>query len=314
MDIKFCIHHVGGRNGTIAFPNHPKFSQDIIQVLYEADASCVKQIKDYWNERNQETIVLPYCIGARREKKPFHILFNHYESSLLKPNPAYNEFYLPYPESGEVDHLTSENTKIVEEIEVEVTPLDEVISRGNIPSPNFFSVDTQGTTLDVLMGAEKALQKSVVGMVLETGLHPFYIGEVLFGDICKWVSERGFLFFKFLHVGQRSPFRCPLGFRGDGVDYYAESLFLRKVESVIDSNIPSEEKYVLLHKLAFTAIVYCQIEYAIKALLAARSLEVNDRIKEDVAKHVYGRMGRDILKAYDSQPHIYPATNNKEMK
>ncbi|MFZ5805705.1 MAG: FkbM family methyltransferase [Verrucomicrobiota bacterium] len=311
MDTRLCTHHVGGRGGSQSFPYYPQFSQDIINVLYEADASCVDQIKNFWSERYLETIVLPYCIGEKHEKRPFYIYFNPYESSLLKPNPAYKDFYLPMPESGPVDHLMSENSKVVEEVEVEVFPLDEVIQKDKIPPPNFLSVDTQGTSLNILRGAEKAIQKHVVGMCLETGFHSFYLKEELFGDICKWAHEHDFLFVKFLHIGQRAPFRCPLGFRGEGMDYYADSLFLRSVESVCDMQINKEEKYLLLHQLAFVAMIYHQVEYALKALLKARQYTVNDALLAELQKRTYGKMNQDVLKAYDSQPHVYPPTYNK---
>ena len=47
---KLILHHVGGRAGSISFPIPENFEQDIINIIYEADETCVKQIESILEE------------------------------------------------------------------------------------------------------------------------------------------------------------------------------------------------------------------------------------------------------------------------
>src|SRR5947207_3346335 len=56
---KIFAHHVGGRGFGISFNCPPIFADDVIHVLYEADAQCAA---DMIKENNDPNRILPYCL------------------------------------------------------------------------------------------------------------------------------------------------------------------------------------------------------------------------------------------------------------
>ena len=70
----FVAHHVGGRAGSVAFPDFPKFREEIVNVIYDTDVSCLAQIEERWKGKNVK--VLPYCLSNKCESAKlngFHI-------------------------------------------------------------------------------------------------------------------------------------------------------------------------------------------------------------------------------------------------
>jgi FkbM family methyltransferase len=76
-----------------------------------------------------------------------------------------------------------------------VTTLDEWSASNGVPDIDFIKLDTQGAELDVLRGGERAL-RSVRALEVEVEFNPIYLGQPLFGDIDKFLRDRGFLLWK----------------------------------------------------------------------------------------------------------------------
>ena len=64
-------------------------------------------------------------------------------------------------------------------------------------SVDFIKIDIQGAELDVFKGGVDTL-KDVVAIVSEVEFIPHYIDQPLFGDVCSFLTEKGFMFHKFL--------------------------------------------------------------------------------------------------------------------
>lgn len=79
-----------------------------------------------------------------------------------------------------------------EELEVRVSTVDEQVrDRLRKTDRPFIKIDTQGSELSVLRGAEAALPRAV-GILVELSLVELYEGQALFGEIVDWLAARDF--------------------------------------------------------------------------------------------------------------------------
>ena len=73
---KLVLHHVGGRAGSISFPIPENFGEDFINIIYEADASCIELIHHYWSQYKSQTKVYPYCLFQKAGKQKFFLNYD----------------------------------------------------------------------------------------------------------------------------------------------------------------------------------------------------------------------------------------------
>jgi Methyltransferase FkbM domain len=75
----------------------------------------------------------------------------------------------------------------------------------DIPQIDFIKLDTQGAELDVLRGGEQSLACPCSRN--RGGFNPICIGQPLFGDVDRYLRDRGFVLWKlstFAHYSDRS--------------------------------------------------------------------------------------------------------------
>jgi FkbM family methyltransferase len=79
-----------------------------------------------------------------------------------------------------------------EELEVRVSTIDEQVhDRLRETDRPFIKIDTQGTELSVLRGADATLSRAV-GVLAELSFVELYEGQALFGEIVDWLAARNF--------------------------------------------------------------------------------------------------------------------------
>jgi hypothetical protein len=80
-----------------------------------------------------------------------------------------------------------------ETLEVRVSTVDEQVrDRLRDSDRPFLEIDTQGTELSVLEGADATLPRAV-GVLVELSFVELYEGQALFGEIVDWLAARNFL-------------------------------------------------------------------------------------------------------------------------
>ena len=267
---RLSVHHIGGRVGNRAFPYLKKFEEYVINVLYDADPDCLDQILEANKHLPSELHVLPYCLADCRKTVSFNINFDPFTSSLYESNPEYGSFT---SFQGDHDYIWSEATKTMEKLEVNVVTLDHLFKpmTMSIPPPDLLSLDVQGAEYDILIGAQELLRDDILSIVAEVEFHPLYSGQKLFGDISKLLSDQGFDFAQFLNIHEYSPYRVPIGLRGDGFQIHADALFFKKVKTInrVEDVVV---RNIMFEKLAFIGIVYNQFEIALECLRLRKSL------------------------------------------
>jgi len=257
---KFFAHHIGGRAGSVAFPDLPKFREEIVNIIYDADDSCLAQIEDAWYGKN--VLVLPYCLSNKCGTAKFNINYDPYTSSLYPMNPSFGNFY-GKGQDGHTDCLIAGALKTEKIIDVETHTLDSLVETNVILPPDFLSIDTQGAELLILEGALQYLNQNIVAVEVEINLASVYEGAPLFGQLDEFLRKHNFLLVNIetIDIGYK---RISKSCRGAGIPLQGEALYLLRTDSVKGSdNIELTRK---LEKLAFAALAFGYTEVAFDAL------------------------------------------------
>ncbi len=308
VESRIISHHVGARGFGVPFTCPKTFDDDIVQVLYEADAECAEQMRS--ENENQNRFVLPYCIGGENKRETFKVTANPFGSSLYAPNEYYKYFYGEvYPGDDVYDAIFGEWCRTESEVEVDVVSLDSLFEEGRVPidsPPDFLSLDTQGSEGDIIRGAEKTISQGVLGLATEIEFHSIYEGQPLFDEILRRADALGFHFAGFLHISDEiSPFRAPLGLRGRSFLAFGDALFLRRPESLKDIAVNELHHYVMAEKLAFISIVFGFVEFGIDAHDFAGTILPNDRIPDYVQAREYHKFLRSFRHLSRKMDQVY---------
>lgn len=144
------------------------------------------------------------------------------DSSIYSPNRNFLENF-PNPERFDV----------VGKEKISVTKMDSL----DISSPDFMKLDIQGGELNALKGASSYLNDTL-GLELEVEFIELYSNQPLFGDVCDYLSTKGFEFIDFVNLcrWERNDYLNTFGHCT-----YGDALFLRAPEKIDFENI-SEDK------------------------------------------------------------------------
>jgi|GEM_PF-1183306 FkbM family methyltransferase len=85
--------------------------------------------------------------------------------------------------------------EVLQEKPVDTTSLDELLPRLGVQNVDILDLDTQGTELEILRGAEGYLSKGVVAIRAEVEFTALYQGQPLFADVDTYLRGSGFVLF-----------------------------------------------------------------------------------------------------------------------
>ncbi len=293
-----CLHHVGARAGTRDFPVLEAFEKDVVNVLYEPDSASIPQIEERVSRLSSVSHIYPFCLGKENKASTLYVYNDRYFSSLLRMRkdfentPYYNDQFF-----WDVDPKAYE---VVEEIPVELRSLDDILADPDFgaPPPDFLSIDTQGTELDILEGAESVISSKTLAIFTEVGLRQSYVDQPLLCDISRFLESHGFILahFRVFDV-EGAGFdneRTPIGLRGRGPPFEGEALYLKKPSYLLDKH---EDPFVDICKLSFISFVYSCYDYTYRCL---RYLD------EVTAKDAANYSFIEFMLKYRNAMHEYP--------
>ncbi len=194
MPRRLAVHHIGARDGTQAFPHLAAFDADIVNILVDADAASAEEIRRPNASRTGEVVVVPACITGTNGPRTFHHSHDPYGSSLLQPDPALGGLYVS-AHWLDFDYTVNDALSTSRNEEMDGITLDTLIadSGGRIPFPDFLSLDTQGSELEILSGSPRSTG-GALAVVCEVEFLPLYRGQPLFGDVTAFMHAAGFVF------------------------------------------------------------------------------------------------------------------------
>ena len=237
--------------------------------MYDADADCIEEAEEYNESNHADVRVYPYCVSQHDSQSvPFFINTDPFTSSLYQLNSEYKE---RYTNVYGFDYPLEESFSVNRKVDIETTSMDSLLDKTDIPSPDFLSLDVQGAELDILKGATSTLKTNTVALCLEVEFVELYKGQAKFGEICQFLASVDFEFARFIDIHEFSPYRGPIGTRGEGFHSYANVLFLKKPESISDCHSDLANTQLSLKKLAFISTVYNQTEFALQCLQQAET-------------------------------------------
>jgi FkbM family methyltransferase len=125
---------------------------------------------------------LPVALGRESDDAvPFHVTNWPVASSVRRPN---TEFLHSFPDAEKLFAVREVQTIALES-------LDDVARRQGL-LVDCLKVDVEGAALDVLVGAEKSLQGTLV-LEVEAELNPLFTDEALFPEVDSHLRERGWV-------------------------------------------------------------------------------------------------------------------------
>lgn len=248
---KFVMHHVGGRAGTRAFPLIPELEHELLSVMYEASTDGNDQIVSYGDQRGTgKTILVNACVGRPSENRVFYLNQDPYTSSLFELDPKYKNYYCQFKD---YDYMLGQAISTHKEEGIKTESLDDLIQVRNLPACDFLSIDTQGSELEILQHAEKTLA-NCVGAKLEVSFVKKYKNQPLFGDIDKFLVDRGFHFIRFTELKEWAPLEVGLEFRGEKMQFETDAIYFK------EPHLLGPDQF---YPAIFTALAFGQTEYAL---------------------------------------------------
>ncbi len=300
------IHHVGGRAGTMQFPDLPDMlEKELERVLYDADESCVEQIEKLHSQSKSKRVVLPYCISDHTGKEKFYLLPDRYGSSLLPPEHIKSESH--FEENCQFGwELDIHNPDEV--LELEVTSLDELFinqsGKTDANPPDYLSLDVEKAETKVLDGAKELLHSHILAFQCEFGILTTLNNimdiskenQFALADIELVPYDNSFNYHKQLPIGLRAK-------KGNNPNC-GEIFFLKQPEAIIANH---ENPLLDLLKAAFISFVHFKLSDMYTYIEKWEVLEGSSNfLKENHSKKKYLTFIKEFMEVFKTYPQIYP--------
>lgn len=212
-----------------------------------------------------ETRSYPVALGDRTGEAELFLTGLPNMSSFLRPDPnVFAQFVRKHADAAVT------GTEMVP-----VERLDELAARDGF-RPHVMKIDTQGSELMVLKGAEQAIRSTLLAEV-EVSFFRRYEGQPLFADIEAHMADRGFELIDLLNM-KRYRSSNSLGIRNAGVRAtdrsgrlaYADAIFLRRDKDILDAAATDDGLSLLRASIALVA--YGKADMAASLLDRGRDL------------------------------------------
>lgn len=257
---------VGARGGWA--PKWKPFRPWLTMIGFEPEPSEFTRLTA---SASDHEVIHPAALYHSEGEVRLHVTRNPYCSSLYPPNQSLVQRLRPGDKRMEVVGTQS----------LQATTLDRVLGEMGVPSVDFIKLDTQGSELDILRGAEISLAGGVIGVEVEVQFLPLYQGAALFSEVHAFLSRWGFQLMGFPNIcgigdfrsaldpseggaplfsRWREAVRAPLGrFRGERQFLYGDAVYFRPADWLGERTVEDEGERALW--LAKSTILACAARY-----------------------------------------------------
>ncbi len=208
-------------------------------------------------QRNLPVKILNVALHRTKARLDFHLTRRQENSSIFLPNRAFLE---QFPESDRYD--------VVDTVSMDADALDAQLPAHGVSGADFMKVDTQGSELFILEGAQQTLRSSVIGLEVEVEFAPVYEGQPLFAEVDRFLSGLGFCLLDLRPYYWKR--RSGVGLGGPkGQLVFADALYLRDLSSlpaVLTGLAGDAERRATILHLMSVCVIYRYLDYALAAL------------------------------------------------
>jgi FkbM family methyltransferase len=206
-------------------------------VGFEPDRGECDRLSQYYREQPWVRIV-PSALGSARRPATLYVT----------REPACSSLYAPIDDV--VDrHPRLEPQRMACRETIELVTLDEWCSENGFARIDLIKLDTQGSELDILRGATRALANASV-VQTEVEFNPMYAGQPLFGDVDRYLRARGFVLWHLDNLSHHRQYGSRVGLRPgthnydfdaarftdrSGQLFWADAVFVRAGMATVDS-------------------------------------------------------------------------------
>ncbi|MFC0271928.1 FkbM family methyltransferase [Metabacillus herbersteinensis] len=218
-------------------------------ILFEPD---VEEFKKLNLSKNENCIVINSALSDSSKIIDFHICEEQPCSSIYYPNTSFLERYHAETQKNTDPHEIKKTIKIIAD------SLDQLLTVNNIITEvDFIKIDTQGSELDILKGAEHSL-KEAIGIEVEVEFAPYYENQPLFPEVHNFVTKfdlelidlrKSYWKRKLVEKGK---------YNGKGQLIWGDALYFKTPEKLINKNF-SQQKII---RAIFVYIAYGYFEFA----------------------------------------------------
>lgn len=222
-DHAITLLDIGARGD--APPELESIRHHVRRVGFEADATECRRL----NETGAGTF-FPELLGGSAGEQTLHIYRDPGYSSTFSLAARYQRLW-----SGDVP--------VDREITLSTVTLDDFMARHSDLAPDIIKVDTQGSELSILRGAEDTLSR--VGLVeVEVEFSEIYEGQPLFGDVASYLHDQGFelLYLNRALISRSRVYKGP----SRGQLLFADALFAKRDDRLQDFTEVQLAKFVVL--------------------------------------------------------------------
>lgn len=286
MTIELNVIDAGARYGL-----HPSWQpvRNLARLfLFEVDADEAGRLARKY-AKDQNITVYPHALFSRETTLKFHVRAHH----------ALNSIYEVNEELLAREHYMHSEHNNVGAHEVKAVTIDGFFADTPI---HFLKLDTEGAELEILTGAEKALGSTILGVRAEVPFAPILKDAPLFGDIHKFMLDRGFELLNLDYTGRgspRSPFTNPDRF---GKLMSSDAVWIITPERLFDSRRPNKLHDIV--RMATFLMLNSATDVAMEVLLRG-AREEGLRLAEMAADPVARNLQRSVallLKNISYQP------------
>ncbi len=195
---KLVVLDVGCRWG---FAQKFMAANDLFQIFgFDPDPKECERLAKYYAD--PAITLIPLALAQTVGSRTLFITQEPACSSLLEPNPDLTEHYPALACARQVSTT-----------EIETTTLDLWAAKNKVAIVDYIKIDTQGSELEILKGAEDMLQK-VRCLEVEVEFNPIYLGQPIFSEVDIFLRSQGFVLWKLsnhVHYSRQGSPDRPLG-------------------------------------------------------------------------------------------------------
>lgn len=248
---------VGARGGLKS--NWSRAQRHLRLLGFEPDEREFNRLVELTRAQEGSNAFFNTALHNRRGPIRLHVARDRGLSSIFEPN---REFLDAFPEASRFDTVDVQ--------QVEADSLDDQLQMRDITDVDFVKVDTQGSELLVLQGAQDVLASSVAGVEVEVEFSAIYKGQPLFADVDTFLRGLGFLLFDLRPCyWKREAGRSLGGPRGQVI--WADALYLKSplaLRAGLAPLAPELRQSKVLRAISIS-LLYGYSDYALEILRVA---------------------------------------------